>query len=151
MAFSRSPLDGDLSFFPVAQSAAVICPLWCVSLPCPHPSPTEVNKGPLTPSSRRLRHHHRHLFFAVVYPLLPLALGEGEHRELAMEQKGRGLDIQEFCSCLIVRLISLDFPWIDSTGGRPLNPSVVSLTIRLMFKRRGRVVPMLALAAAGCL
>ena len=35
MAFSRSRLDGDLSFFPVVQFAAVICPLWCVSLPYP--------------------------------------------------------------------------------------------------------------------
>ncbi len=34
-ASSRSPLDGDLSFFPVVQSAAVVCRLWCVSLPYP--------------------------------------------------------------------------------------------------------------------
>jgi hypothetical protein len=32
-ASSRSPLDGDLPFFPVVQSAAAICRLWCVSLP----------------------------------------------------------------------------------------------------------------------
>ena len=33
MAFSRSRLDGDLPFFPVVQSAALICRFWCVSLP----------------------------------------------------------------------------------------------------------------------
>ena len=33
MASSRSRPDGDLSFFPVVQSAAAICRLWCVSLP----------------------------------------------------------------------------------------------------------------------
>src|SRR6266702_4077809 len=44
-ASSRSPPDGDLPSFPVVQSAAVIYPLWCVSLPYPHPSPTEINKG----------------------------------------------------------------------------------------------------------
>src|SRR5450631_807538 len=43
MALSRSRLDGDLPFFPVVQSAAVICRLWCVSLPYPHPSPTEIS------------------------------------------------------------------------------------------------------------
>src|ERR1035437_2108239 len=58
MAFSRSLLDGDLSFFPVVRSAAVICRLWCVSWPYPHPLPMEINNGLLTPSSRRL--HHRH-------------------------------------------------------------------------------------------
>src|SRR5713226_1441699 len=35
MAFSRSRLDGDLPFFPVVQSAAAICRLWCVFLPYP--------------------------------------------------------------------------------------------------------------------
>jgi hypothetical protein len=35
MAFSRSGLDGDLSSFPVVQSAALICQLWCVSVPYP--------------------------------------------------------------------------------------------------------------------
>src|ERR1035437_5311137 len=43
MAFSRSRLDGDLSFFRVVQSAAVTCRLWYVSLPYPHPSPTEIS------------------------------------------------------------------------------------------------------------
>jgi hypothetical protein len=33
MAFSRSRLVGDPPFFPVVQSAALICRLWCVSLP----------------------------------------------------------------------------------------------------------------------
>jgi hypothetical protein len=32
-SFSQSRLDGDLPFFPVVQSAALICRLWCVSLP----------------------------------------------------------------------------------------------------------------------
>jgi len=35
MAFSRSGLVGDLPFFPVVQSGALICRLWCVSLPYP--------------------------------------------------------------------------------------------------------------------
>src|ERR1019366_8210237 len=34
-ASSRSPPDGDLSFFPVVQSAAVTCRLWCVFLTSP--------------------------------------------------------------------------------------------------------------------
>jgi len=35
MAFSRSGLGGDLPFFPVVQSAALVCRLWCVSVPYP--------------------------------------------------------------------------------------------------------------------
>ena len=35
MVFSRSRLDGVLPFFPVVQSAVLICRLWCVSLPYP--------------------------------------------------------------------------------------------------------------------
>ena len=108
-AFSRSPLDGDLSFFPAVQSAAVICRLWCVSLPYPHPSPTEINKGPLTPSSpRRPCRHHRHLLFLCrCLPLLRLlprpALVEGGHRQ-PTDQKGlsRGI-LDVFCSCSMVR------------------------------------------------
>jgi hypothetical protein len=34
MALCRSRLGGDLPFFPVVQSAVLICRLWCVSLPC---------------------------------------------------------------------------------------------------------------------
>jgi len=33
MVFSRSRLDGVLSFFPIVQPAVLICRLWCVSLP----------------------------------------------------------------------------------------------------------------------
>ena len=112
MAFSRSRLDGDLPFFPVVQSAAVICRLWCASLPYPHPSPTEINKGPLTPSSpRHPCRHHRHLLLRrrLPLPLLPrLAPVEGGHRQLPTHQEGlsRGsLDV--FCSYLMVRLVPL--------------------------------------------
>src|SRR6266568_9135444 len=55
-----------------------------------HPSPTELNKGTLTPSSRRrLRRHHRHfLCRRLRLPLLPrLALVEGGHRQLSSDQK----------------------------------------------------------------
>src|SRR5450755_2065710 len=75
-----------------------------------HPSPTETNKGTLTPSSRRLFRHHRHLLLLLCrrlrLPLLPrLALVEGGHRQLPTDQKGpsRGI-LDVFCSCPMVRL-----------------------------------------------
>src|SRR5579859_2622048 len=112
MAFSRSPLDGDLSFFLVVQSAAAICRLWCVSLPYPHPLPMKINNGLLTPSSRRrFRRHHRHPFCRRLHlprRLLPrLALLETGHRQ-PTDQKGlsRGI-LDVFCSCSMVRLVLL--------------------------------------------
>jgi hypothetical protein len=57
MAFSRSLLDGDLSFFPVVQSAAVICRLWCVSLPYRQ---LDTN---LTPKRGSTLHHYRRQAF----------------------------------------------------------------------------------------
>src|SRR5664279_2574841 len=74
-----------------------------------HPSPTKINQGTLTPSSRR-RRRHRHLRRRRL-PLrrLPrLALVEGEHRQLPANQKGvsRGI-LAVFCSCPMVRLVSL--------------------------------------------
>src|SRR5450631_4283379 len=76
-----------------------------------HPSPTETNKGTLTPSSRRLFRHHRHLLrrnrrLRLPLPLLPrLALAEGGHRQLPTDQKSpsRGI-LDVFCSCPMVRL-----------------------------------------------
>jgi len=58
-----------------------------------HPSPTEINKGTLTPSCRsRPCRHHRHLpcrRLRLPLRLLPrLALVEGVHRQLAADQKG---------------------------------------------------------------
>src|ERR1035437_659430 len=101
MAFSRSPLDGDLSFFPVVQSAAVICPLWCVSLPYPHPLPMEINNGLLTPSSHR--HFRRPRLPLRLLPLPRLALVEGGHRQ-PTDQKSLSRGILEvFCSCPMVR------------------------------------------------
>src|SRR5664280_1882887 len=72
-----------------------------------HPSPTKINQGTLTPSSRRRRRrlHLRHLRLR----LLPrLALVEGEHRQLPANQKGvsRGI-LDVFCSCPMVRLVPL--------------------------------------------
>jgi hypothetical protein len=57
MAFSRSRLDGDLPFFPVVQSAAVICRLWCVSLPYPQ---LDTNLIPKRGST--LHHYQRRAF-----------------------------------------------------------------------------------------
>src|SRR5438128_5955742 len=78
-----------------------------------HPSPTERNKGPLTPSSRRrLRRHHRHFLcrrLRLPLRLLPrLALVEGGHRQLSTDQKGlrRGV-LDVFCSCPMLRLVRL--------------------------------------------
>src|SRR5712692_3324527 len=76
-----------------------------------HPSPTELNKGTLTPSSRRrLRRHHRHFLrrrLRLPLPLLPrLALVEGGHRQLPSDQKGlrRGI-LDVFGSCPMVRRV----------------------------------------------
>src|ERR1039458_9278980 len=56
-----------------------------------HPSPTKINQGTLTPSSRR-RHRHlrcRRLRLRLPLRLLPrLALVEGGHRQLPGNQKG---------------------------------------------------------------
>ncbi len=57
MAFSRSRLDGDLLFFPVVQSAAAICRLWCVSLPYPQ---LDTNLMPKRGST--LHHYQRQAF-----------------------------------------------------------------------------------------
>src|SRR5208337_2470488 len=54
MAPSRSRLVGDLPFFPVVQSAAVTCRLWCVSLPC---AQLDTNLMPKRGST--LRHYQR--------------------------------------------------------------------------------------------
>src|SRR5438128_2275459 len=76
-----------------------------------HPSPTELNKGTLTPSSRRrLRRHHRHFLcrrLRLPLRLLPRrALVEGGHRQVPTDQKGlsRGI-LDVFCSCPMVRPI----------------------------------------------
>src|SRR6266849_2802083 len=78
-----------------------------------HPSPTELNNGTLTPSSRRrLCRHRRHLLcrrLRLPLRLLPrLALVEGGHRQLPTDQKGlsRGI-LAVFCSCSMVRLVRL--------------------------------------------
>src|SRR5712692_1382350 len=78
-----------------------------------HPLLTEINKGTLTPSSRRrLCRHHRHLLcprLRLPLRLLPrLALVEGGHRQLPTDQKGlsRGI-LDVFCSCSMVRLVRL--------------------------------------------
>src|ERR1035441_1010647 len=70
-----------------------------------HPSPTKINQGTLTPSSRRRRHHRhlrcRRLRLRLPLRLLPrLALVEGGHRQLPANQKGvsRGI-LDVFCSC----------------------------------------------------
>src|SRR5713101_3538918 len=84
-----------------------------------HPSPTEINKGTLTPSSRRRsrRHHHYHLLYRRLrLPLLlpRLALVEGGHRQ---RQSDHFLDV--LCSCPMVSLIPLTTPVIsmDRTRG----------------------------------
>src|SRR5713226_8821015 len=73
---------------------------------------TELNKGTLTPSSRRrLRRNHRHLLcrrLRLPLRLLPrLALLEGGHRQLPTDQKGlsRGI-LDVFCSCPMLRLVA---------------------------------------------
>src|SRR5713226_6188527 len=77
-----------------------------------HPSPTELNKGTLTPSSRRrLCRHHRHLLclrLRLPLRLLRLALVEGRHRQLPTDQKGlsRGI-LDVFCSYPMVVLVAL--------------------------------------------
>src|SRR5437867_4303611 len=86
-----------------------------------HPPPTELNKGTLTPSSRRrLRRHHRHfLCRRLRLPLLPrLALVEGGHRQLPTDQKGlsRGI-LDVFCSCPMLRLVRLGT--VATMGGAP--------------------------------
>src|ERR1022692_1033063 len=74
-----------------------------------HPSPTRINQGTLTPSSRR-RRHHRHLRcrrLRLPLRLLPrLALVEEGHRQLPANQNGlsRGI-LDVFCSCPMVRLV----------------------------------------------
>ena len=87
-------------------------------------SPTEINKGPLTPSSRRrLRRHHRRLLCRRLHlplRLLPrLAPVEGGHRQLPTDQKclSRGI-LHIFCSCPMVRLALL---WQRSNNGRLTN------------------------------
>src|SRR5208282_612434 len=72
-----------------------------------HPSPAKINKGTLTPSSRRRScRHHRHLLslcrrLRLPPRLLPrLALGERGHRQLPTDQKGLETGIlYVFCSC----------------------------------------------------
>src|SRR2546428_221806 len=78
-----------------------------------HPSPTEINKGTFTPSSRRrLCRHHRHLLcrrLRLPLRLLPRpALVERGHWQLPTDQKGlsRGI-LDVFCSCPMVRLVPL--------------------------------------------
>ena len=59
-----------------------------------HPSPTELNQGTVTPSSRRrsCRHHHHHL--------PRLALGEEEHRQPPTDQERLSRSILDVCcSC----------------------------------------------------
>src|ERR1019366_2539145 len=70
-----------------------------------HRSPTKINRGTLTPSSRRRHHrHHRHLRcrrLRLPLRLLPRPdLVEREHRQLPANQKGvsRGI-LDVFCSC----------------------------------------------------
>src|ERR1039458_5266624 len=70
-----------------------------------HPSPTKLNQGTLTPSSRRPRRRRRHrcrrLRLRLPLRLLPrLALVEGGRRQLPANQKGvsRGI-LDVFCSC----------------------------------------------------
>jgi len=60
MASSRSRPDGDLSFFPVVQSAAAICRLWCVSLPC-----LQLDTN-LMPKRGSTLHHYRRRAFPIV-------------------------------------------------------------------------------------
>jgi len=75
-----------------------------------HPSPTEISKGRLTPSSRRrLRRHHRRLLCRRLHlplRLLPrLALVEGRHRRLPTDHNGLSRGIPDvFCSYPMVRL-----------------------------------------------
>src|ERR1019366_506712 len=57
MVFSRSRLDGVLPFFPVVQSAVLICRLWCVSLPYPQ---LDTNLMPKRGSA--LHHYQRQAF-----------------------------------------------------------------------------------------
>ena len=78
-----------------------------------HPSPTQINKGTLTLSSRRrLCRHHRHLLCRRLrlplhqHLLLRLALVEGGHRQLPTDRKGLTRSILDvFCSCPMVRLV----------------------------------------------
>jgi hypothetical protein len=63
-----------------------------------HPSPTEINKGTLTPSSRRrLRRHHRHLLCRRLCLPLPLRLGLLEQLPSNQTGLGRGI-LDAFCS-----------------------------------------------------
>jgi hypothetical protein len=85
-----------------------------------HPSPSEINKGTLTPSSRRLRRHHRHLLcprLRLPLRLLPrLAPVGGEHRQLPTDQEfvDRGfLDV--FRSYSMLRHVA--FGNVGSMGG----------------------------------
>ncbi len=81
-----------------------------------HHSPPEINKGTLTPSSRRhLCRHHRHLLLCRRLRLPPrLALVEGGHRQLPTDQEGlsRGI-LDVFCPCPMLRLVPL------ANGGIP--------------------------------
>jgi|ERR1700687_1451957 len=54
LAFSRSCLDGDLPFFPVVQSAVLICRLWCVSLPY-----SQLDTNPMPKRGSTLHHYQR--------------------------------------------------------------------------------------------
>jgi hypothetical protein len=88
-----------------------------------HPSPSEINKGTLTPSSRHRACRHRHRLRhhlpcrRLRRPLLPrLALVERGHRQLPSDHKGLGRGILDiFCSCSMVRLAPL---WQRSNNGR---------------------------------
>src|SRR5438034_5613443 len=84
-----------------------------------HPSPTEINKGRLTLSSRRLCRHHRHLLcrrLRLPLCLARLALVEGGHRQLPTDQKGlsRGI-LDVFCPRPMVRLVA--FGNLATMGG----------------------------------
>jgi hypothetical protein len=77
----------------------------------PEPSPTAINNGTLTPSSRRrLCRHHRHLRCRrlPLRPLPRLALVEAVHRQLQSDQRGpsRGI-LAVFCSYPMVVLVAL--------------------------------------------
>src|SRR5713226_4644224 len=111
-----------------------------------HPSPTEISKGRLTPSSRRHCRHHRYLLCRRLrLPLrLPrLALVEEGHWQQPTDQNGliRGM-LNVFCSCPMVRLKFFSQPEQRARrtagGGAVLRRPAVQSTVSKQNQKENR-------------